>query len=132
MREIFETSPFSRYLGMTIESLDEGYARIYMSCRQELKQIQGIIHGGALASLADTAVGLALATMIETYQRINTIEMKINFLASIREGQVVAEARILRKGKAVAVGDVSIFDEHGKMVAKSLMSYSIRGTKQLP
>ncbi len=126
LRDMVEASPFNRHLGLVIETLEEGYARLRMPCRAELKQLQGVVHGGALAALADSAVAFALATLIEVNQRISTIEMKINFLAPLRDGHALAEARIIRKGRRVAVGDVDIFDGDGKMIAKSLMSYSIQ------
>lgn len=129
LRAMVDASPFNQYLGLTIEALDEGYARLRMPCREELKQLQGVMHGGALAALADSAVAFALATLIDARQRISTIEMKINYLAPVQEGAAIAEARILRKGKRVAVGDVDIFDGDGRLVAKSLMSYSIKNLK---
>ena len=125
LRAIAQASPFNRMMGLAIEALDEGFARVVMPCPEDLMQLQGVVHGGALATLADSAVAFALSTLIEANQRISTIEMKINYLAPVTEGPAVAEARILRKGRRVAVGDVDIYDGQGRLVAKSLMSYSI-------
>lgn len=76
--------------------------------RRELSQALGIMHGGAIASVADSAVALALLTTTGQKNRIVTVEFKINYLAPVVDGTVVAEAKILFKGRDLAYGEVDI------------------------
>jgi len=55
--------------------------------------------------------------------KVVTIEMKVNFLSPIAEGRITAEGRIIFKGSRIAVGDVEISDQDGRMVAKSVATY---------
>lgn len=116
---------FAQHVGLAIEEVREGYAKLSLECRAELMQLNGVMHGGALATLADTAVAFALATLLSEGQRSTTVEMKINYLLPIRQGKATAEARIIKKGQRTAVGEVDIFDADGKLAGKSLMTYMV-------
>ncbi len=88
-------------------------------------QSHGRMHGGAIATLADTVVAFALSPLLSKNQKCTTIEMKINYLEPIQQGKAIAEARIIKKGKRIAVGEVDIFSEAGHLAAKSLVTYMI-------
>ncbi len=130
-REIRESrsdaSGYYALLGMRVEELGEGRARFSMSAGPRLWNTGGVVHGGALASLADASIGTALATLIDhARESIATIEMKINFAAPVREGDVVAEGVIIQKGRTVAIGESTLTDTQGKLLAKAIATFSIR------
>ncbi len=116
---------FLSYLGLELEDMRAGRARLSISYREELKQPMGLLHGGVLASLADAAVAVALRDMVEPDETFVTIELKINFLRPVTSGKVTAEARILKKGRRVAVGEVDIWREDQTLAAKSIVTYAI-------
>ena len=89
------------------------------------KQIHGVVHGGVLASIADTAGGLATYLSLPPGSRTATVEMKINFLEPVSRGTIYAEARVIRLGKYLAVVECDVVDDHGKLVAKALMTFSV-------
>jgi uncharacterized protein (TIGR00369 family) len=123
-------SPYYRLLGMEITEIKEGESRIQMLFREELTHPYGIVHGGAIASLADSAVAMALVSLVEPKDRITTIEFKINFFVPISKGELKAHAKIIHKGSKTAVGDVEVVNEERKLVAKVIATYSImRGDK---
>lgn len=124
--QVTNRSPYYRLLGMEVKEIAVGESRVEMSFKQDLTHPYGIAHGGAIASLADSAVAMALMDLIDPKDRIATIEFKINFFASVNQGKLVARARIIHKGSKTAVGDVEVFDETGKLVAKSIATYSIK------
>lgn len=107
MRE-HEFDPFSKLLGMRVESVEEDFARVALPFRGELTQPRGTMHGGALASLADSAMAIALLASVGHEKSIVTIEMKINYLEPVAEGTAVAECRITHRGKRTAFGDIDI------------------------
>ena len=123
IREKFETNHFPKYLGIEIVSIEEGRARLSVETRKELLQLQGVMHGGAIASLIDTAVAFAIISVSEPQARFTTVEMKVNYLSAIREGRVIADARIIRDGRRIVVADCDVFDSNGRLAAKWLLTY---------
>lgn len=81
------------------------------------------VHGGAIASLADSAAAWATVGSTEFKYIPLTVEMKINFLAPVESGELVAEAKTVHKGSKILVSDVEVKDNKGKLVAKSLVTY---------
>ena len=125
LRRAVETAPYYQLLQITLEKIDEGFARFRMPFRKELTQAYGVVHGGAIASLADTAVAFALMTIVQPGERVTTAEFKINFLSSVTNGEMIGEARIVNKGKKLVMADMEVKNEEGKLVAKGIATYMI-------
>ena len=125
LRKAVETAPYYQLLQIRLEEIDAGFARFRMPFRRELMQAYGVAHGGAITSLADTAVAFALMTLIQPGERVTTVEMKINFLAPVVEGELIGESRIIQKGKRLALADMEVKDKKGKLIAKGLATYMI-------
>lgn len=121
----FRFSNTARQFGFKLESAEPGCATLRMNVQPRHMQIHGVVHGGVLASLADTAGGLAIYLALPRGSRAATVEMKMNFLEPVQSGTVFAEARILRQGKYLAVIECDLRDDRGRMVAKSLMTFSL-------
>lgn len=114
-----------RLLGMKLARLGPGRSTLTLDVEARHSHPQGV-HGGVLAALADTALAMAIFTRLPSPALISTVEMKINYLSSHQRGRLRAEARVLRLGKRLAVGEVEIRNRSRELVAKSLMTYSIR------
>ncbi|MGH9789454.1 MAG: PaaI family thioesterase [Candidatus Acidiferrales bacterium] len=114
-----------RMLGMKLASLGRGRAELTLDPGARHTHMYGV-HGGVLAALADTAVAMALFTLVPVSTRIATVEMKINYLAPHQRGRLRAKATVLRLGKRLAVGEAEIRDRRQELIAKSLMTYSVR------
>ena len=123
IREKFENNHFPRLVGIEIDSIEPGRARLSLEVREELLQLQGIMHGGVIATIIDTAVAFAIIGTSEPDDRFTTVEMKVNYLAPIREGRVVADARLIRDGRRIVVADCDLFDSKGRLAAKGLLTY---------
>ncbi len=128
--EASQSSAYWHLLGIELVEVKEGLARVRMPFRPELQQGYGAMHGGALASLADSSMAVALISLVEPGQRVYTVEMKVNYLSAVLGGQVVAEARIVQKGRSLAVGETHIRDEGGMLVAVGLATFAIRNAKK--
>jgi len=114
-----------RLFGFELEAAEAGRAVLRMRVASKHKQVHGVVHGGVLAAMADTAGGLATYMVVPRGTRLATVEMKINFLEPVEQGTVLAEARVLRKGQNFAVVDCEIHDAAGRLAAKALMTFSI-------
>ena len=119
----FEGNHFPRLVGLELDSIEPGRARLSLEVRQELLQLQGVMHGGAIATLIDTAVAFAILGASEPHGRFTTVEMKVNYLAAVRSGRITAEARLIRDGRRIVVADCDVWDSNGKLAAKGLVTY---------
>ncbi len=113
-----------RFLGLRVIRVEPGRAIVELSVQPRFLHMQGFLHGGILATVADTAAALALVPMVPRGTRMATVEMKINFLERVHAGRIRVVAWIVRKGKSLAVGEADVKDQKGRLLAKSLMTYS--------
>ena len=125
LKESANRIPIYELLGMRVEEVSEGYARFRMPFRHEITQPMGVIHGGALAAMADSAVAVALWSMVGMDKIFTTIEMKINYISSVGSGEVIAEGTIIHCGRRTAVGEVTLTNLDGKLVGKCIATYMI-------
>src|SRR5574341_234666 len=119
-----------RLFGFQLDSAEPGRAVIRMRVRPKHRQVHGVVHGGILAALADTAAGVACYMLLPRGTRLATIEMKINYLEPVEKGTILAEARVLRKGRTTAVAECDIRDTSALLVAKALLTFSIGRSEQ--
>jgi uncharacterized protein (TIGR00369 family) len=115
----------ARQFGFVLVSAAPGRAVVRMRVGERHKQLHGVVHGGVLAALADTAGGLATYMALPRGTRVATVEMKINYLEPVKKGTIVAEARVLRQGRNLAVVDCDLRDKKKQLVGKALMTFSI-------
>jgi acyl-CoA thioesterase len=123
IRDKFEFNSFPRLLGIEIDSIEPGRARLSVEVTPKLLQLAGVMHGGAIATLIDTAVAMAIISVSQPKDKFTTVELKVNFLSSVNSGRIVADARLIRDGRRIIVADCDVFDERGKHLAKSLLTY---------
>ena len=125
LRSAVASAPYYQLLKISLDQIDEGFARFRMPFRKELTQAYGVVHGGAIATLADTAVAFAMMTIIQPGERVTTVEFKINFLSSVTEDEMIGEARIINRGNRLALADMEVKRGDGKLIAKGLATYII-------
>jgi uncharacterized protein (TIGR00369 family) len=113
------------HFGFQLVKAERGRAVFRMPVLELHKQIHRVVHGGVLAMLADTAGGFAAFLAAPTGSRVVTIEMKINFLEPVEDGEIEADARVLRQGRTTSVVDCDVTDQDGRLVSKALMTFSI-------
>ena len=117
-----EQIPFARLLGLHLQDISAGTATLGMDIREDLKRNNGIAHGGAIASLIDSATAFAILSLDPAQQSV-TIDLTVHFLRPLTKGVAVAKARVIRSGKRVVVVSAEAFDETGTLVATALSTY---------
>ena len=130
LRNLVDSMPFNKLLGIHVLRYHSDGLTVECRVRDELLNSARVLHGGVLATVADAAVGIALARHFNGQQPMTTIEMKINYLRPVAEGKVLARARLLRVGTNVCVGRVDVKDGAGKVVAAALVSYMLLRTER--
>ena len=123
IRKKFEANHFPKLLGMELDMIESGRAVLGLTVRKELLQLQSVMHGGAIASLIDTAVAFAIAAASRPTDKFTTVELKVNYLSAIREGRVTADAKLIRDGRRIVVAECDVHDAAGRLAAKGLATY---------
>ena len=123
LQDMLEHVPFVKVLDLQIEDVTDGSCRVRMPFHENLLQYYHIIHGGAIASLADSAMYFAQATLNGITKNTVTIEMKVNYLSPAQEEDLVAEGRVIKNGKKIIYGDVLITNKDGRQIAHATVTY---------
>ena len=122
-RAAFASVPYAKFLGLRLGEIHKGRASIHLDVRNELKQNQGVVHGGAIASLIDTASAFAVLTQIETDEKVTTTDLTIHYLRPITSGGMTAAARVVRGGRRLFVLSVDVTNDDGMLVATAVTTY---------
>lgn len=125
LRERLAATNMAKQFGFALTKAETGHVIIEMPVDERHKQTHGVVHGGVLAALADTAGGLATYMACPPGKRVATIEMKINYLEAVSSGRVSAEARVVRLGAHIAVVDCDLYDDTCRLVGKALMTFFV-------
>lgn len=106
-------------LGIEVLAVESGHCRLRMQAGKRLQAPNGYLHGGAVVAIADTACGYGcVASLPEGATGFTTVELKTNFMGTVREGPVVADARLAHGGRTTQVWDADVVDETtGRTVA---------------
>ena len=122
-REAFGLVPYAKLLGLELGEVGRGVASVRLEVREELKQYQGVVHGGAVASLIDTAAAFAVLTQLEINERVTTTDLTIHYLRPANSGRLTATARIVRTGRRLVVLTVEVTNDQGILVATAVTGY---------
>ncbi|WP_137388726.1 PaaI family thioesterase [Rhodoligotrophos defluvii] len=119
LHKIIETSPFIRFLGLTIEAADHdaGEITMKMPMRAELERSDGTgqVHGGPIAALIDTVGDFAVILTVGA--PVPTINFRTDYLRPAGGAYLIGKAKVRRAGRTVAVVDIDVFDDQGRLCA---------------
>jgi 1,4-dihydroxy-2-naphthoyl-CoA hydrolase len=105
-------------MGVVVEDVGEGVARAHLELDRKHKNPNGDPHAATIVALADTACGYGSFLNLPSGARgFTTIELKTNFIRSVREGTIHCEARLVHGGRTTQVWDATITDPEGRTVA---------------
>jgi len=132
-RERAQDNLFWRYLGVQVDDAGEGWVRLRVPVKDGLRNaVAAPVHGGVLSALVDMAVGGALGTTHDNAAGgvgQTTLDLNVSFLAAAGDGEILAEGRLLRRGRSIAFGEARITDGTGKLVAVGRATYMILSPK---
>jgi uncharacterized protein (TIGR00369 family) len=122
-RAAFASVPYAKFLGLELGDMSRGQVSVHLRVRDELLQNLGVVHGGAVASLIDTASAFAVLSQIELHQRVTTTDLTIHYLRPVTSGRMTATARVVRGGRRLFVLAVEVTDDREKLIATAVTSY---------
>lgn len=130
VREFMDLVPFNQFLGLQVDELGDGYAKMSAPFREELigDPFRRALHGGVLAAMIDTCGGAAVWTQCASGDRLSTVDMRADYLRPGRTETIVVEARVLRLGNRVGVTDIVAYhlERSNKPIATGKAVYNIR------
>ncbi|HEY5367858.1 MAG TPA: hydroxyphenylacetyl-CoA thioesterase PaaI [Hanamia sp.] len=113
--DMMEKDLFSKWLGIELIEIAEGYSKIKMTIRNEMVNGFGIVHGGVTFSLADSAFAFACNNRNNLSVALDT---SINFIKPVYVGDtLIAEAKEIHNGKSTGLYQISIINQHNNTVA---------------
>ena len=120
----YET-PFAQLLGMRPGISADGCGSAFMKIQDKHRQAAGMVQGGLIVTLADYAFHRAVHSTLRPGETTTTVELKVNFIAPARNGELTANAKLVSRGRRVAVGDVEVLDQDSRLIARCLGTYLI-------
>jgi uncharacterized protein (TIGR00369 family) len=119
-------APWVQALDLSIESLGKDGAVLRMTFSEKLCRDNGVICGQALMSLADTAMVFAVSSAGGAYRPMTTVDQTIHFLRPAANADVLADARVVRLGRTMAFGSVTLtVDGDPRPVAVAQLAYAL-------
>jgi uncharacterized protein (TIGR00369 family) len=125
LRERFAASAFHSGSGMELERVEDGEVDVAIDLRRDHLNLQGTAHGGVLATLADTAMGIAYRTVLEPGSAHLTSTLSIAFLAAGGPGRVVARGRVVKRGRRFGYAEADVLDARGELLARATSTFTV-------
>jgi acyl-CoA thioesterase len=127
-RSYYGLSPFANFIGLKLENYHEGFSQCSLEINDNLLNVHRSAHGGAIYTLADVGMGIALFTMLADNEKCITIEIKINYL-KLAVGKLICDSTVIQKGKTIGVIESEI-KNNDKLIAKAIGTFSIIVVKE--
>ena len=115
--------PFAALLGIRPGQSDDGVGTAFMTVADQHRQRAGVVQGGILVALADYAFFRACRSVLKPGEHAVTIELKLNFIAPARDGELTARSAIKSRGRRIIVADMEIFAPDGSLIAAGIGTY---------
>lgn len=119
-------APFGRHLGVEVLEVGDGFARIRLPFRDELTNPMGKLHGGAIATVADSAMAMAVGAIVGGPGRHSTVKLEIKYKAAVTDGEIIAEATVVRRKQTVFLGEAIVRDGTGQVVATATATFMVQ------
>ena len=123
---VYDENPYIKLLDISIIHVEEGKVELCMPVLAgKHTNLYNIAHGGALASLADSAMGIACAT---TGKKVVTLEMNMNFIkGAATQAAIKAIGKVIHNGKNTMVAESEIVDSQNQLLAKTRGTFFVTG-----
>ena len=117
--------PFAAHLGMYAGISADGVGTVRMPIRDHHLQDSGYVQGGLIVTLDDYAFYLAVKSRLSPGQKTVTVELKVNFIAGAKDGELTATAKVVSGGRRIFVVEGDVSDSKGVIIARGLSTYLV-------
>ena len=125
--DLIALMPFARLVGIELLTATPQEVRGRLAWAEERCTTGGLLHGGALLTLADSLGGVCAYLNLPEGRRTVTLESKTNFIRAVREGHVEGTARPLHTGRSTILVETRVVDMEGRLVSLTLQTQAVVG-----
>src|SRR5689334_13895313 len=111
--------PVAKLIGFTVTSIEPGNVVVELEAEERHTNPMGTLHGGILCDIADAAMGIAHASLLQPGETFTTLELKINFLKPVWKAKLRAIGRVVKAGRTISLVECDVLDEQDKLVARA-------------
>ncbi len=122
-QKALQSVPYAELLGIQLQEVCGGSATLFFEIRKAHLQNHGVVHGGAIASLIDTAMAFAVISVLPASERVSTVDLTVSYLQPLTDGTVWTTARVLRSGRRLIRVSAEVFDDARNLAATALSTY---------
>jgi len=111
--------PVALLIGFTVASIEPGKVVVELEADERHTNPMGTLHGGILCDIADAAMGIAHASLLQPGETFTTLELKINFLKPVWKSKLRAIGHVVKPGRTISLVECDVLDEQDKLVARA-------------
>jgi uncharacterized protein (TIGR00369 family) len=113
-------------IGLVVEEVRVDYCRMQLPFKPELQQAGGVVHGGAIASLLDSAVVPAVGSTLDAGWRFSTVDLHVQFISALVDTDAVAEGWVTKRGRSTVFCESEALEAGtGRLLARSILTYNV-------
>jgi acyl-CoA thioesterase len=118
-------APFTSMLGVEVEEQRAGYIRCRIPVTEKLRNGIGLVHGGVLTGLIDHVLSIVVYPHVEVGRWVATLDLKVSYIAPVRDGEIVAEAHVVSLRKRIGTVRIDVKNpkapgDGGELVAAAM------------
>jgi len=117
LKTTVKNSPYPTHMRMTLDHVEIDRAQVVIQLDKCHLQPYGIVHGGVVATIIDTATFWAAFLRLPEADGLVNIDLKLNYLKSIVDGKLIARGTCMRPGRSISYSEASVYDESENLIA---------------
>ncbi|MGA6926505.1 MAG: PaaI family thioesterase [Desulfosarcina sp.] len=132
LKNTVEKSPYPRHMAMVLDHIEIDRADVVIELAECHLQPYGIVHGGVIATVIDTATfWSAFLRLLENDGLVN-VDLKLNYLQPVVTGRLIARGFCMRPGRTISYSEAKVFDENQTLIAHGTSTLMVLKNKSLP
>jgi uncharacterized protein (TIGR00369 family) len=131
LKAVVKKSPYPRHMAMELDHIELDGANIVLHLAEYHLQPFGIVHGGVIATLIDTATFWAAFLRLPEDAGLVNVDLKLNYLQPVTDGRITARGTCMRSGSSISYSEAKVFDENERLVAHGTSTLMVQPGKGL-
>ncbi|MFX0083186.1 MAG: PaaI family thioesterase [Candidatus Hodarchaeota archaeon] len=115
-KALYERIPYYTTLGLELKEIGNGRATFELIVREDLTQ-NGMVHGGVIAAMIDSACACAALSLIYPNGYITTIDLQVEFLKPFSKGRLITDAKCIKGGKNIYFCKAKVWNEEKELIS---------------
>jgi uncharacterized protein (TIGR00369 family) len=117
LKTVVKNSTYPAHMRMALDQIEKDKAEVVIDLAECHLQPYGIVHGGVVATLIDTATFWAAFLRLPEAAGLVNVDLKLNYLKSVIDGRLIAKGSCIRPGRTICYSEASVFDENENLIA---------------